>query len=58
MRPWSTTETVFFSRLYEKHGNNWKLISETLGRAPKECHDKHLELNPGFRRPRNFPPRP
>ncbi|CAG8569461.1 3545_t:CDS:2, partial [Dentiscutata heterogama] len=40
MRPWSTTETAYLSKLSEKHGRGWKIISELLGRTQKECYNK------------------
>ncbi|CAG8603419.1 4914_t:CDS:2 [Dentiscutata erythropus] len=40
MRPWSTTEAAYLLKLNEKHGRDWKIISELLGRTQKDCYNK------------------
>ncbi|RIB16697.1 hypothetical protein C2G38_2189217 [Gigaspora rosea] len=54
MRPWSFTETAYYSKFSEKYDHDWKVVSKLLGRTQKECYNKYLELNPGFRRPTRY----
>jgi hypothetical protein len=48
---WDIEDVEKLKFLVEKHGRNWKLISQKLGRLRVSCRDKYREIcNPNFKK--------